>query len=127
MDEARAGARFLRGVALIASIALVGASSSWAQEVRGKITGRVTDTSKGPVAGATVTVSDAARGTHDLHNRTAGVVGTLRIPPDATEIELIAFDRTRRLRGRRTLEIVRVDPQPLPDRVRSRVGKLLGR
>jgi hypothetical protein len=71
--------------------------------------------------------SDAARGTHDLHNRTAGVVGTLRVPPDASEIELIAFDRTRRLRGRRTLEIVRVDPQPLPDRVRSRVGKLLGR
>ena len=25
--------------------------------------------------------SDAARGTHDLHNRTAGVVGTLRVPP----------------------------------------------
>ncbi len=71
--------------------------------------------------------SDAARGTHDLHNRTAGVVGTLRVPPDATEIELVAFDRRRGLRNRRTLEIVRVDPDPLPERVRSRVGKLLGR
>jgi hypothetical protein len=71
--------------------------------------------------------SDAARGTHDLHNRTAGVVGTLRVPPDATEIELVAFDRRRGLRNRRTLEIVRVDPDPLPERVKSRVGKLLGR
>ena len=71
--------------------------------------------------------SDAARGTHDLHNRTAGVIGTLRVPPDATEIDLIAFDRTRHLRGRRTLQIVRVDPQPLPERVKGRVGRLLGR
>jgi hypothetical protein len=71
--------------------------------------------------------SDAARGTHDLHNRTAGVLGTLRIPPDATQIELLAYDRSRGLRSRRTLEIVRVEPQPLPERVMSRVGKLLGR
>jgi hypothetical protein len=71
--------------------------------------------------------SDAARGTHDLHNRTAGVVGTLRVPPDVTEFDLVAFDRTRRLRGRRTLEIVRVPPQPLPERVKGRVGRILGR
>jgi hypothetical protein len=71
--------------------------------------------------------SDVAQGTHDLHNRTAGVVGTLRVPPDATEIDLVVFDRTRHLRGRRTLEIVRVDPQPLPERVKHRVGRLLGR
>jgi hypothetical protein len=71
--------------------------------------------------------SDAARGTHNLHNRTAGVVGTLRVPPDATEIELVAFDRSRGLRSRRTLEIVRVDPDPLPERVKNRVSKFLGR
>jgi len=71
--------------------------------------------------------SDAARGTHDLHNRTAGVLGTLRVPPDATSIELIAVDRSRGLRSRRTFEIVRVDPDPLPERVKNRVGKILGR
>jgi hypothetical protein len=71
--------------------------------------------------------SDAARGTHNLHNRTAGVLGTLRVPADATEIDLVAFDRTRGLRAKRTLEIVRVDAQPLPERLKSRVGRLLGR
>jgi hypothetical protein len=71
--------------------------------------------------------SDAARGTHTLHNRTAGVLGTLRVPPDATSIELVAVDRSRGLRSRRTLEIVRVEPDPLPARVKNRVGKLLGR
>jgi hypothetical protein len=64
MEKTRAGARGMRGVALlVAALVLVGAAPSWAQEVRGKITGRVTDTSKGAVAGATVTVTDAARGT----------------------------------------------------------------
>jgi hypothetical protein len=71
--------------------------------------------------------SDAARATHDLHNQTAGVLGTLRVPPDATEIELVAFDRTRGLRSRRTLRIVRYGPQPLPDRVKNRIGRMLGR
>lgn len=71
--------------------------------------------------------SDAARGTHNLHNRTAGVLGTLRVPADATEIELVAIDRSRGLRSRRTLEVVRVETDPLPARVKNRVGKLLGR
>jgi hypothetical protein len=75
--------------------------------------------------------SDAARGTHDLHNRTAGVVGTLRVPPAATRLELFAFDRARALRAQRTIEIVRVEPAPLtarlPSAFRNRVGKLLGR
>jgi len=75
--------------------------------------------------------SDAARGTHDLHNRTAGVVGTLRIPPGATRLELFAFDRGRALRAQRTIEIVRVEPPPLsarlPSAIKNRVGKLLGR
>ncbi len=34
-----------------------------AQEVRGRITGRVSDTTKAAIAGATVTVTDVARGT----------------------------------------------------------------
>jgi hypothetical protein len=75
--------------------------------------------------------SDAARGTHNLHNRTAGVVGTLRVPPDAQRLELFAFDRERSLRAQRTIEVVRVDPAPLttrlPSAIKNRVGKLLGR
>ena len=71
--------------------------------------------------------SDAARGTHNLHNRTAGVLGTLRVPPDATEIHLVAVDRSRGLRSRRTLEVMRVETEPLPARVKNRVGKILGR
>jgi len=75
--------------------------------------------------------SDAARGTHNLHNRTAGVVGTLRVPPDAQRLELFAFDRERGVRARRMIEIVRVDPAPLttrlPAAVKNRVGKLFGR
>jgi hypothetical protein len=75
--------------------------------------------------------SDAARGTHDLHNRAAGVVGTLRVPPEARCLELLAFDRARGLRARRTIEIRRVDPPPLssrlPSAIKNRVGKLLGR
>ena len=75
--------------------------------------------------------SDAARGTHDLHNRTAGVVGTLRVPPDAERLELFAFDRERALRAERTIEIVRVEPAPLatrlPSAMKNRVNKLLGR
>jgi len=75
--------------------------------------------------------SDAARGTHDIHNRTAGVIGTLRVPPAAQRLELFAFDRARGLRAERTIEIVRVDPPPLstrlPSAIKNRVGKLLGR
>jgi len=75
--------------------------------------------------------SDAARDTHDLHNRNAGVVGTLRVPPDARRLELLAFDRERALRAERTIEIVRVEPPPLsarlPSAIKNRVGKLLGR
>ncbi len=39
------------------------AASLSAQETRGKITGRVTDTSKAAIPGASVTVKDVARGT----------------------------------------------------------------
>jgi hypothetical protein len=59
-----------RSTAIIASwavalllMALVLPASLQAQETRGRITGRVTDTSKAVVPGATVTVTDATRGT----------------------------------------------------------------
>jgi len=49
---------------LIATAALVlVCSGALAQETRGRITGRVTDTTKATVPGATVTVTDVARGT----------------------------------------------------------------
>jgi len=44
-------------------MALVSPASIAAQETRGRITGRITDTSRAIVPGATVTVTDAARGT----------------------------------------------------------------
>src|SRR5512139_3541345 len=43
--------------------ALLLAGSLAAQEARGRLTGRVTDTTKAPVPGAAVTVIDATRGT----------------------------------------------------------------
>jgi hypothetical protein len=51
------------GIVLLVAVALVAASAAFAQETRGKITGRVTDASKAIIPGATVTVTDAARGT----------------------------------------------------------------
>ena len=50
-------------VLLVVAAVLVAASATFAQETRGKITGRVTDTSKAVIPGATVTVTDMARGT----------------------------------------------------------------
>jgi hypothetical protein len=49
-------------VLLVVAAALMVASATFAQvETRGKITGRVTDTTKGIIPGATVTVTDVAR------------------------------------------------------------------
>jgi hypothetical protein len=50
-------------VLLVVAAVLVTASATVAQETRGKITGRVTDTSGAVIPGATVTVTDTARGT----------------------------------------------------------------
>jgi hypothetical protein len=74
---------------------------------------------------------DAARRTHDLDNRNAGVIGTLTIPAGAESIELIAFDRARGRRASQVVEVTRVEPEPLVARsataVKSRFNKLLGR
>jgi hypothetical protein len=51
-----------RTVALGLTLLLLGASLV-AQESRGRIAGRVSDTTRAPVPGATVTITDAARGT----------------------------------------------------------------
>src|SRR5262245_51084519 len=49
--------------ALFTAAAVLLAASMSAQETRGRITGRVVDTTKAAVAGASVTVADTARGT----------------------------------------------------------------
>ena len=48
---------------LVVMAVLVAASTTMAQETRGRIVGRVTDTSKAVVPGATITATDVARGT----------------------------------------------------------------
>jgi len=50
-------------VLLVVAAVLIAAPATFAQETRGKITGQVTDTSKAIIPGATVTVTDMARGT----------------------------------------------------------------
>jgi len=56
-------ASFVRRVMVVALMAIVLPAALYAQETRGRITGRVTDSSKATVPGATVTVTDATRGT----------------------------------------------------------------
>ena len=62
MKRRCAPAAFLRSAIAVALMALVLPAASYAQETRGRITGRVTDSSKGIVPGATVSATDAARG-----------------------------------------------------------------
>jgi len=50
-------------VLLVVAAVLMAAPATFAQETRGKIAGRVTDPSKAVIPGATVTVTDATRGT----------------------------------------------------------------
>jgi hypothetical protein len=50
-------------VVFLVAVALAAAPAAFAQETRGKITGRVTDASKAIIPGATVSVTDTARGT----------------------------------------------------------------
>jgi hypothetical protein len=63
MERQRTSAARATCVAALALIALFLAASTGAQETRGRITGRVTDTTKAPIPGASVTLTDAARGT----------------------------------------------------------------
>ena len=63
MERKRTSAARATCVAALALTALFLAASLDAQETRGRITGRVTDTTKAPIPGASVTLTDAARGT----------------------------------------------------------------
>ena len=63
MERKRTSAARATCVAALALTALFLAASIDAQETRGRITGRVTDTTKAPIPGASVTLTDAARGT----------------------------------------------------------------
>jgi hypothetical protein len=56
-------ARFVLGAVILALTTHVLTARLNAQETRGKITGRITDTSKAILPGATVTVTDVARNT----------------------------------------------------------------
>src|SRR6476646_9091008 len=63
MERRRTPRRFVPWAALVLLMALIVPASLDAQETRGKIGGRVTDASAGAIPGASVTVTDAARGT----------------------------------------------------------------
>ena len=54
-------ARFVHWAVVLLLVVLVLPASSYAQETRGRITGRVTDATKGAIPGATVTVTDPTR------------------------------------------------------------------
>jgi hypothetical protein len=63
MERKRTPVGFVHWAAVVLLMALVLPASLSAQETRGRITGRVVDTSNATVPGATVTVTDLARGT----------------------------------------------------------------
>lgn len=63
MERKRTAASFVPWAVAFLLMALVLPASLHAQETRGKITGRVTDSTKATVPGASVTVTDVARGT----------------------------------------------------------------
>jgi hypothetical protein len=63
MERKRTPASFVPWAVAFLFMALVLPASLHAQETRGRILGRVTDTSKAVIPGATVTVTDATRGT----------------------------------------------------------------
>jgi hypothetical protein len=63
MERKRTPTRYVYGaLALLLAVLLIPVSLH-AQETRGRITGRVSDTTTAPVPGASVTVTDASRGT----------------------------------------------------------------
>jgi hypothetical protein len=63
MERKRTPARCVYGALVLLLTALLIPVSLHAQETRGRITGRVSDTTKAPIPGASVTVTDATRGT----------------------------------------------------------------
>ena len=94
MERKRTRASFVRGAVVFSLMALVLSASLYAQDTRGRITGRVTDSTKATVPGATVTVTDVARGTtastttneRGLFQVNYLVPGTYRV-----EVELTGF------------------------------------
>ena len=63
MERKRTPARYLRCAGAVSMTVLFLALPLHAQETRGRITGRVSDTTKAPISGASVEVKDVARGT----------------------------------------------------------------
>ncbi len=63
MERKRTPTRCVYGALTLLLTALLIPVTLRAQETRGRITGRVADTTKAPIPGASVTVTDAARGT----------------------------------------------------------------
>ena len=96
MERRATPASFVRWAVAVALMALVLPAALYAQETRGRITGRVTDSSKATVPGATVTVTDATRGTtvsaatneHGLFQVSYLLPGTYRVT-----IELTGFKK----------------------------------
>lgn len=72
------GARLIGSLA-VAGLILATPGSARAQEARGIISGRVLDTSKGVVPGASVTITNVAMGTSVT--LTTNDVGFFRLPP----------------------------------------------
>jgi hypothetical protein len=82
--------RYLLSVCLIALLLAVG-SPAWSQETTAAINGTITDPSGAPIAGATVTATDVARGTaYPTQTNTDGAyylshipIGTYRVKVEA--------------------------------------------
>src|SRR5438309_9856638 len=85
--------RIVAGLVLLASKSLL-TSSLHAQELRGKITGRVMDPNGAAVAGATVKVTDVARSTTTTFTTNAdGLFDALYLLPGTYQVVVEASDR----------------------------------
>jgi hypothetical protein len=63
MERKRTPAHYANRAVVLILAALFLSASLYAQETRGRLTGRVSDTTKAPIPGASVKVTDVARGT----------------------------------------------------------------
>jgi hypothetical protein len=63
MEPGRTPARHLSYALALASMLFVLTTSLLAQETRGRLTGQVSDTTRAPIAGATVSIAEVSRGT----------------------------------------------------------------
>ena len=78
MERKRTPASIVPWAVAFLLMALVLPASLHAQETRGRILGRVTDTSKAVIPGATVTVTDVARGTTAFTTDVAPILAMAR-------------------------------------------------